>query len=90
MNEARELERKSLDVEEARHRLDIAASEAILRRIATERAYYDALDEEDRAVDAYNSFIGKPLDEQEALAEAERIFLEGSISDISEDDDVSA
>ena len=80
MDEARELERKNLHAEEAQHRLDIAASKATLQRITAERAYYDALDKEEKAIKAYNSFISQPLNEQEAVAEAEQIFKEASVA----------
>lgn len=71
MGDERELNLNALKTEEYRHRLILAVSQASLRRITAERSYYEAVDEEEAALDAYNNFISLPLDEQATLAEEE-------------------
>lgn len=91
MTESNSLEWKTLEVEEARARLSIAADKATLRRIAVQRALYDAEESEQAAVEAHNSFVDAPMDEQEAIAEAESILRESceayAESIIEEDDE---
>ena len=91
MGESNSLEWKNLEVEETRARLSIAADRATLRRIAAQRTLYNAEEAEQATLEAHNSFVEAPLDEQEAIAEAEFILRESceayAESIIEEDDE---